>query len=87
MSGHMTITERNCMTDKILIAIANNIKQYRAKKKMTQKELAKKSKLSRSYISRVENAKANIYLDTLFQISKGLKIKLSKLVEEKGEKK
>jgi transcriptional regulator with XRE-family HTH domain len=41
----------------ILKKIAKNTRYYRLKKKLTQKELAKKVKIHPSYISRVENAK------------------------------
>lgn len=61
--------------------IGKNVRFYRLKKKLTQKQLAKKAKLSRGYISRVENGRVNMYLTTLFEIAKALGVRARKLVE------
>ena len=74
------------MPDEILITIAENTRHYRLKKKMTQAQLAEKAKLSRGYISLVENAKVNMYLTTLCQIAKGLKVRVYRLVAREDKK-
>jgi transcriptional regulator with XRE-family HTH domain len=65
----------------ILKKIAKNTRYYRLKKKLTQKELAKKAKIHPSYISRVENAKINLFLTTLYAIAKALDIHAVDLVK------
>jgi transcriptional regulator with XRE-family HTH domain len=65
----------------ILKKIANNMRYYRLKKKLTQKQLAKKAKLSRGFVNRIENAKVNIYLTTLYAIAKALDVSARELVK------
>ena len=74
------------MPDEILITIADNVRHYRLKRNMTQAKLAKKAKLSRGYISLVENAKVNLYVTTLYQIAKGLRVRAYCLASKGGEK-
>lgn len=74
------------MPDEILITIAENTRHYRLKKKMTQAQLAKKAKLSRGYISLVENAKVNLYPTTLYQIARGLRVRTGRLFTKGGFK-
>lgn len=53
------------------------IKDFRRLRRMTQKELAKKSKVNQSYISKLENNKKNLKSPTLvvtFNIADALKI-------------
>jgi len=58
----------------ILKTIAKNVRYYRLKKKLTQKELARKIKVHSRYISHVENAKINIYLTILVNLAKALDV-------------
>jgi transcriptional regulator with XRE-family HTH domain len=56
----------------ILRRLANNIKELRARRRYTQQELAKLSRLSKNYISNVEQALVNITLANLEAIAGGL---------------
>lgn len=69
------------MPDEILAKIAKNVKYYRKRNNLTQGQLAGKAKVHLSYISKIENAKTNIFLSTLYRITKALKISLKDLVE------
>jgi transcriptional regulator with XRE-family HTH domain len=64
----------------ILKKIAKNTRYYRLKKKLTQKQLAKKAKMSRGFVNRIENARVNIYLTTLYEIAKALGVSARDLV-------
>ena len=44
------------------------LKEERAKAKMTQAQLAEKTETKKSYISRIENGRADIQLSTLYRI-------------------
>ena len=59
------------------------IKQYRKNRRLTQKQLADKVGISRSYLSEIENGKWDIGLDLLIKISKVLKVAPSKLIKYK----
>jgi transcriptional regulator with XRE-family HTH domain len=65
----------------ILDKIARNIHLYRIKKGMTQGELAKRAKISRGYMNRIENGRINLYLDMLVDIARGLGVKPGNLVK------
>jgi len=53
------------------------LKDERAKAQMTQAELAEKTGTKKSYISRIENGKADIQLSTLYKlVEQGLNRKL-----------
>lgn len=71
-------------TEDIYILIAKNLKKQRKKKKITQKELAKKTGYSYAYIRRIEAPKCskNFSILTLYNISKALNINISSLFEE-----
>jgi len=51
-----------------LFLIAELIKEEREKQKLTQQQLADKTGMSKSYISRIENCKINIQVATLLLI-------------------
>lgn len=60
--------------------ISEMLKEARKEAKITQEELAEKIGTKKSYISRLENGKADIQLSTLFKIFEtglGRKVKLS----------
>lgn len=59
--------------------LSKNIALYRRKKGYTQKELAEKTGLSRSFISQIENNTNNPSDDTLYKISKVLDISIGQL--------
>lgn len=59
--------------------ISENIAFYRRKKGLTQKDLAEKTGLSRSFISQIENSTNNPSEDSLYKISNVLNISISEL--------
>ncbi|UCB56733.1 MAG: helix-turn-helix transcriptional regulator [Candidatus Omnitrophota bacterium] len=61
--------------------IGDNIRHYRTEKKLTQAQLAKKAKLSRGYICRIEHGRVNMYLTTLFELAKVLGVSCRDLVK------
>lgn len=69
--------------DDIYLSVAKNIKKYRKIKKMTQKELAKRSGYSYAFIRRIEgpNCKKNFSLQTILIISNALNIEIKSLFE------
>lgn len=64
------------------MSIGENIKNHRKENKLTQKELADKSNISRSYLADIENDRYNPSLDVLKSISKSLDVQLSDLINE-----
>jgi transcriptional regulator with XRE-family HTH domain len=57
-----------------LSEISNNIKRYRKVAKMTQDDLAKATKLSISFVSKLETGNKEPSLETIFKISNALGI-------------
>ena len=52
--------------------LAERLKEERLKAGLTQEQLAEKIGTKKSYISRLENGKADVQLSTLFRILEGL---------------
>jgi transcriptional regulator with XRE-family HTH domain len=67
---------------KIQVKIGKRIKELRDKKKLTQEELAKKSKLNRTFIIHVEKGRRNLSVQSLESILKGLKIPFRKFFKK-----
>ena len=65
----------------VLITVSNNVRRYRLKKKLSQQQLAKKAKIHPTYLSRIENAKINIFLTTLFKLARALGVRARDLVK------
>lgn len=70
----------------IYLVISNNIKKYRIKNHMTQKELATKSGYSYAYIRQIESKsnKKRITIETIYNISLTLNINITKLFEDEN---
>lgn len=66
--------------------IGSNVKFYRKKAKLSQKELADKFSGDRSKISDIENGKENFMFSTLLDIAAGLEIHVRKLLEDNQAK-
>lgn len=64
------------------MSIGQKIKSFRKENNLTQKELAKKSNISRSYLADIENDRYNASLDTLKSIANALDVNISALIEE-----
>ncbi|MED1057897.1 helix-turn-helix transcriptional regulator [Bacillus mycoides] len=62
------------------------LQEYRLNSKMSQEELAFDSGLDRTYISLLERGKRKPTINTLFALSKALKINPSQLIKELEEK-
>jgi len=69
------------MPSKLRQIVADNIKRYRLQAGITQAELAKKSKLTGVYISRIENSANNLTLDSIEQIAAALGVSPLQLFE------
>jgi len=67
------------------MSIGDNIKKYRKAQKITQKELAERSNISRSYLADVENGRYNPSLEVLEAIAQALNIPTSELLENNNE--
>lgn len=62
--------------------IGNNIARLRKEKSLTQKELAEKCNLSRSYLADLERDRYNPSLDSLKLVANGLGVSVSELLGE-----
>jgi transcriptional regulator with XRE-family HTH domain len=67
---------------KTSIVIGMNIKIWRVRKNITQRNLANKTKLSQSYFSKLEKGVENPTLDTLTRVADALGIKVGELFDE-----
>jgi|SRR5580704_2335874 DNA-binding XRE family transcriptional regulator len=65
----------------ILRALSNRIRELRAKKKMSQEELAHRSGLSRTGMGLLETGKRWPRLDTLMSVAEGLSITVDELLK------
>ena len=61
--------------------IGINVGTLREEKGLSQTDLARRTGIDRSYISRLENAKVNWGLDHLITIADGLDVPITKLFE------
>lgn len=70
--------------DNIYIIVSKNIKKYRLKNNMTQKQLADKSGYSYAYIRQLEgpNSPKNFSIQTIYNLSKTLNISIKQLFEK-----
>ena len=59
----------------------NNLKVLRAKRKLTQSQLAELVNVSRTHMSRIETADCAVSLDVVFEICDALCVKPSKLFD------
>ena len=68
----------------IYLVLAKNIKKYRRKNKMTQKELAIKSGYSYAYIRRLEapGCIKNFSIQTIYNLARCLNIDIKQLFED-----
>ena len=64
-----------------LKAFAQRLKEVRKIKNISQEELAYKSGITLSQIARIETAKINPTLSTIFKIARTLEVKLSELFQ------
>lgn len=62
--------------------LANNIRELRLSKQLSQEELADICGLHRTYISDIERGNRNVSIDNIEKIAKGLDVDPSVLLEE-----
>jgi len=67
--------------EKISEKLGKNIKKIRAKNKMSQGDLCRKSGIDRGYMSAIENGKNNITIETLEKIAWALEVSPDKLLK------
>ncbi len=67
--------------DCIRYEIGNRIKSQRKKNNLSQEKLAELSNLNTSYIGQIERGEKNPSIETIYSISKALKIDISSLFE------
>lgn len=80
----LCVNKENLETINIIRVIKINIKEFRKKNKLTQKELAVKSHISLSHLNKIENIKLdyNFSVFTLYNISNALNVDIDKLCVE-----
>ena len=62
--------------------LGETIISYRKKLKLSQDQVADKSKVDRSYLAEVEEGKANPSVKFLHRISKILRVKVGRLIKD-----
>ena len=68
-----------------MVTIGDNIRKYRKKKNLTQKELGDIVKISNTYLSDMEIGRTNPSIRTLKRIAKGLEISYVDLLKDTEE--
>ena len=64
--------------------LANNIKRIRLNVGISQEELALRANIDRSFISKIERAKANPSFNTLLSIAHTLNVSVIQLIKEES---
>ena len=67
--------------DKISVQLGKNMKRIRAKKKMSQGDIARTLEVDRGYISNIENGKKNPTLATVAKIANALRVSPDELLK------
>lgn len=68
-----------------MVTIGDNIRKYRKKKNLTQKELGDIVEISNTYLSDMEIGRTNPSIKTLKRIAKGLEISYVDLLKDTEE--
>ena len=66
--------------------LAENIRDYRRSKNLSQEQLADKCGLHRTYVGSVERGERNVTLSTLEVLAGALGVSIPELLTRKGEK-
>ena len=72
---------RHTVSKHIRRAFGKRVRELREAKDWSQEEMGEACNLHWTYIGQVERGERNLTLDSLFKISKGLKVSLSELFE------
>ena len=68
------------MHNHVMASLAQRIKSLRAKREMTQAELAERAKLTLGYIGKLETGSYDPQLSTLKRLAKALRVTVAELV-------
>ena len=68
------------MSDKVTRQVADNLRQLRLQKGLTQVELAKKAGINDNYYARLERAELSPTLEKFEKVVKTLQVKSSKIL-------
>lgn len=63
-----------------LVKIGARVKEWRAKRKLTQQELAVRAELSLPHVSKIESGKAAMQIQTLKKIAEALQVSIDELL-------
>jgi len=63
-------------------SIGENIRKYRRKRNLTQKQLGELLELSNTYLSDIENNRTNPSIKTLKKVAKALEVSYIELLED-----
>lgn len=66
----------------ISLELGSRIRYYRKEKNITQEKLAEICNLHPTYIGQIERGEKNATLESIYRISKGLGVSMSKLLED-----
>ncbi len=67
--------------DKISAQLGQNMKRIRAKKKMSQGDIARALEVDRGYISNIENGKKNPTIATIQKLANALSVSADELLK------
>ena len=84
MSENINKKQLRMPSKKLKQILANNIRSFRHKKKLSQEELAEMCDLHRTYVGSVERGERNVTLSTLEALSSALGISVIDLLSERG---
>ena len=70
------------MSSNLRAILANNIRELRLSKQLSQEELADLCELHRTYISDIERGTRNVSVDNIEKIARGLNVYPSALLED-----
>jgi len=82
VNGSIKKMENQETLEHVLSIIGSNIKNYRAERKMSQKELANSSGLDRAYISSLESGKQNLTIGAMIKLAGALQVQLDDLMRK-----
>ena len=61
--------------------IADKLRIYRAKERLSQEQLAEKANLTQTYIYKIENEMVNPSIFVIFKLSKALNVSIDSLIQ------
>lgn len=80
----MNKKRRRSPSERLTRVLANNIRSFRQKRKLSQEELAAMCDLHRTYVGAVERGERNVTLSTLEAFSSALGVSIAAILSEGG---